>query len=187
MTPVTKEMRALIAFAAVAVLVLGAGAAAGGDAPRLPASADATLIPNYQLVQKDLATGGQPTPAGLGELKALGFRTVINLMTEAEGTQAERDAVQAAGLRYVAVPITPDRFRREDVEAIARVLDDPEARPILLHCASGNRVGAVWTVWQVTKGRAYADAEAEGRKIGLRSPGMVAAVRRVLGLEPASP
>jgi hypothetical protein len=32
---------------------------------------------------------------------------------------------------------------------------------------------------QVKKGRAYADAEAEGRKVGLQSPAMIAAVRRV--------
>jgi uncharacterized protein (TIGR01244 family) len=185
MTTVTKEVRALITF--VALGMLGPGAAAGGDDSKLPTSVVPTLIPNYQLVRPDLATGGQPTPTGLRELKALGFRTVINLMSEAEGTQEEREAVLAAGLRYVAVPITPDRFRREDVEAVGRVLEDPGARPILLHCASANRVGGVWTVWQVMKGRSYADAEAEGRKIGLKSPSMISAVRRVLGMGPLSP
>jgi uncharacterized protein (TIGR01244 family) len=182
MTTLTQGIRALVFCAPLGLL----GSVAAED-PGLPASVASTLIPNYQLVQKGLATGGQPTPAGLGELKALGFRTVINLMAEVEGTQAERDAVQAAGLRYVAVPITPDRFRREDVEAVARILDDPGAQPVLLHCASGNRVGGVWTVWQVTKGRSYAEAEAEGRKIGLQSPNMIAAVRRVLGLAAGSP
>jgi hypothetical protein len=38
----------------------------------------------------------------------------------------------------------------------------------------------VWTVLQVTKGVPYEDAEAEGRRIGLRNAAMIAAVRRVL-------
>jgi uncharacterized protein (TIGR01244 family) len=185
MTTLTKDARTLVAL--VALLLPGSGATAGGGGSKPPASLDPALIPNYRLVNADLATGGQPSAAGLQQLKALGFRTVVNLMSEAEGTGAERDAVVAAGLRYVAVPITPDRFRREDVEAVGRVLDDAEAGPVLLHCASGNRVGAVWTVRQVMKGRSYADAEAEGRAIGLQGPPMLAAVRRVLGMAPPSP
>ena len=67
------------------------------------------------------------------------------------------------------------------MDAVARVLDDPAARPILIHCASGNRVGAVWTVWRVQRGRPYLEAEEEGRLVGLRNPALVAAVQRVLG------
>lgn len=156
--------------------------AAGGP---LPESVEPSVIPNYSLVRPDLAGGGQPTETGLRHLRELGFRIVIDLRAPAEGTAAEEAAVKAAGLRYVSVPITPETFRREDVDAVARILDERGRGPVLLHCATGNRVGGVWTVLQATKGRPYEEAEAEGRKIGLRSAAMIAAVRRVLGPEPA--
>lgn len=173
----------------VAILVMLAfGCASAAVAPAVggprPESVESSLIPNYRLVRPDLATGGQPTESGLRRLRDLGFRIVIDLRTPAEGTAAEETVIKAAGLRYVSVPITPETFRREDVDAVARILDDPARGPVLLHCASANRVGAVWTVLQVTKGRTYAEAEAEGRKIGLQSPAMIAAVRRVVGQEP---
>jgi len=173
-----------IAVAILAILAFCGAALATDRAPvgSLPESVDSSLIPSYRRIRPDLATGGTPTEAGLSRLHDLGFRIVIDLRAKAEGTAAEEAAVTAAGLRYVSVPVTPDTFRREDVEAVAKVLDDFERGPVLLHCASGNRVGGMWTVLQVLRGRAYADAEAEGRKIGLQSPAMIAAVRRVLGL-----
>jgi uncharacterized protein (TIGR01244 family) len=150
----------------------------------LPESVKPSVIPNYSLLRPDVAAAGQPTEAGLGRLRELGFRVVVDLRVPSEGTAAEEAAVKTAGLRYVSVPVTPETFRREDVEAVARILDERGRGPVLLHCVTGNRVGGVWTVLQVTKGVPYEDAEAEGRKIGLRSPAMVAAVRRVLGPEP---
>lgn len=90
--------------------------AAGGP---IPESVEPAVIPNYFLVQPDLATAGQPTEVGLRRLRELGFRIVIDLRAPAEGTAAEETAVKAAGLRYVSVPITPETFRREDVDAEA--------------------------------------------------------------------
>jgi uncharacterized protein (TIGR01244 family) len=144
---------------------------------------DEAAIPNYRLIRRGLAAAGQPSPQALGRLKEMGFKTVINLRTEKEGGKAEEAPVKAAGLRYVWVPVTADTFSAADVDAVAKVIDDPEAGPILLHCSSANRVGAVWTVVRVRKGKAPEEAEAEGRTIGLSSPAMLAATKRVLAAE----
>ncbi len=118
----------------------------------------------------------------------MGFRTVVNLRTEKEGAAEERAVVEAQGLRYVSVPMTADTFSLADVEAVEKVLDDPSAGPVLLHCASSNRVGATWAVIQARKGKSLEEAEAAGREAGLHSPQMEAAVRRVLGAPaPARP
>ena len=166
----------------VALVALGGRTAAVRPAANgsLPDSVPPSVIPNYSLLTPDVAVAGQPTEAGLGQLGALGFRVVIDLRAPSEGTAAEEAAVKAAGLRYVSVPVTAETLRREDAEAVATILGERGRGPVLLHCSTGNRVGAVWTVLQVTKGVPYEDAEAEGRKIGLRSGAMVAAVRRVV-------
>lgn len=166
-------------FAVSAVFCISAALHAGP-----PEAVDPAQIPAYRLLRPGLATAGQPAPDALKQLPAMGFKTVVNLRTDKEGAIEEGETVRAQGLRYVWVPITPDTFSLQDVEAVRQVLDDPAARPVLLHCASSNRVGGVWAVIQARKGRTLEDAEAEGRTAGLQSPAMAAAVRRVLGAPP---
>ena len=117
----------------------------------------------------------------------MGFRTVVNLRTEKEGAGGRGAVVEAQGLRYVSVPVTPDTFSLADVEAVEKVLDDPSAGPVLLHCASSNRVGGAWAVLQSRKGKSLDEALAAGRAAGLHSPQMEAAVRRVLGVPETAP
>lgn len=149
---------------------------------QIPESYDAKQIPRYKLLRPGLAVAGRPTPEAMLELAALGFRTVINLATPTEpGVKEEEEVVRSLGLRYVSVPVTPQSFSPADVEAVEKVLDDPAALPILLHCGSSNRVGAVLAVIEVRKGRALDEAIEEGRKAGLSSAPMIEAVRRVVG------
>jgi uncharacterized protein (TIGR01244 family) len=167
-------MKNPLLFVAVA---LGAASASAG----VPVAVEPAVIPAYRLIHPGLATAGQPTPEALRGLEGMGFRTVVNLRPETEGPAEERAVVEAQGLRYVSIPVTADTFSLADVEALERVLDDPSAAPVLLHCASSNRVGGAWAVIQARKGKTLEEAEAAGRAAGLHSPQMEAAVRRVLG------
>jgi uncharacterized protein (TIGR01244 family) len=146
-----------------------------------PESVDPAAIPNYHRIRPDLAGGGQPSAEALAQLKAMGFKTVINLRTEREGAKAEQEAVEKAGLRYVWVPMTAESFSASDVSRVASVVDDESAAPVLLHCASANRVGAMWAALEAAKGKPLDEAEAAGRAVGLTSPALVEAFRRVSG------
>ncbi len=150
---------------------------------QVPEAMDPAAVPNYRLVRPGLAAAGQPTPETLQKLKSLGFKTVINLRTEKEGAREEEATVKAAGLSYVWVPVTPETFSLDDVRVVGKVLDDTKAGPVLLHCSAANRVGAVWAVLQVQKGKTLDEAEAEGKAIGLKSPAMIDAFRRLAGGE----
>ena len=164
-------------------------AALAGAAPLLagiPVAVDPAEIPNYQVIRPGLAFGGQPSPGSLKRLGDMGFRTVVNLRTEQEGAVEEGHVVRALGLDYVWVPVTSGTFSLEDVEAVERVLDDPDMGPVLLHCASSNRVAAVWAVIQVRDGRTLEEAAAASREAGLHSPSMWGAVLRVLDAIPAA-
>lgn len=160
---------------AMCALALGSRPA-GAQIPESLAPAE---IANYRVVRPGLATGGKVSPTALDTLKTKGFKTVVDLRTEAEGTAAEKQAVEAQGLRYVSVPISPATFSAADVAEVGKVLNDPKAAPVLLHCASANRVGAVWAVLQVQQGRTLEEAEKAGQEIGLSSPAMMEAMRRV--------
>jgi len=169
--------------AATALVLLCCVPVSAGETPE---SLDA---PNYRVVGPGLATAGQPSGDTLRELASVGFKTVVNLRTPSEsGVAEEEQIVREIGLRYVHVPISPGTFSLEDVEAVSRVLDDADQAPVLLHCASANRVGGVWTVIQVQRGEEREAAIREGREIGLRDGAMLEAVERVLdGLEGSQP
>jgi uncharacterized protein (TIGR01244 family) len=166
----------------VAVALVAASASAG-----VPQSVEPTAIPNYRLILPGLAVAGQPTPAALQGLKEMGFRTVVNLRSEKEGPADEKAAVEAQGLRYVSIPVLPDTFSLADVLALEKVLDDPTASPVLVHCASSNRVGAAWAVIQARKGKSLEEAVAAGHEAGMHSSQMEAAVRHVLGVPAPAP
>ena len=123
------------------------------DAPaRTPSSPEperpaATLIeiPNARTPLDGMLTGGQPTPEQLERAAAAGYRTIINLRTDAEeGFDWEEAAVAELGMRYVMIPVAGAAgLTRENVERLGGALSDPEAAPVMIHCKSGNRVGAL--------------------------------------------
>src|SRR5262245_60837725 len=120
---------------ALGVLLLQAAAT------QIPESVDASKIPNYRLIRPGLAAAGQPTADALRSLKQQGFRTVINLRLDTEaGVKDEKALAEAEGLRYVSVPIAASSLTQEQVDAVAKALDDPAAGGTLLHCGSANRV-----------------------------------------------
>lgn len=162
---------------------------AAGAGPEAPENVSGDAVPNYKRLTPMLATAGQPTPEALGRLRSLGFRTVINLRTESEpGVQAEAELLRAAGINYVSVPVTPETLGASQVDAVRRVLDDPASGPVLLHCGSSNRVGAVWALLQArAKGLNAEQAIEEGRRAGLSSAGMVDAVKRALAAPGSAP
>jgi uncharacterized protein (TIGR01244 family) len=164
--------RSIIRVAAGAML-----AAASAAASEAPAAAEG--IANYRRLSGSLAVAGAPSVEAAARLKDWGFRTVIDLRTEGEGTAEEKAAVEKQGLRYVSIPMTPATFSLGDARTVAKVLDDPDAGPVLLHCGSSNRVGGVYAVVQALKGKTLAEAEAAGREAGLKSEAMVEAMRRV--------
>src|ERR1043165_6474736 len=110
------------------VLVVSAAAVVAED---VPAKMAADAIPNYKLMRPGVATGGQPSAETLGKLKALGFKTIVNLRTPGEDpiVDQEAKAVGEQGLTYVAVPVTPATLSAADVAAVRKVLDDPNAAP----------------------------------------------------------
>ena len=168
----------------VALLCLGVLAAvSAAEAGEVPKTVEG--IARYHVVRPDLAVSGELSPEAQKRLGDLGFRTVIDLRTEREGTAAEAARVREQGLRYVSVPVTPETLTEKDVETVAAILDDPAAGPVLLHCASANRAGGLLAAVLARKGKSLDEAEAEGVKAGLTSAGMKDAVRRVAA--PARP
>lgn len=143
---------AVLAFALFSALSTTVALA---QAPEPPAEAQpsaeaaaeaAVLLPEGRAPLPGVLTGGQPDAEQLAALAAAGFRTVVDLRRSGEPypRREEEAALQALGLDYVSIPLGgPEDLTEANARALAAVLAGEEAYPVVIHCASGNRVGAL--------------------------------------------
>ena len=109
--------------------------------------------------------GAQPEPEGYATLKAMGVRTVVNLRAR----HGERDAVEAAGMRYVEIPMSfLKKADPAEVRKTLSVMTDPANQPVFVHCSVGtDRTGVVVAVYRMeVDGWSKAEAEAEMEAFG---------------------
>ncbi len=140
-------------------------------------------ITRYTRVAPFVATSGVVLPEDYAYVASLGFRTVINLRTSEEGADAEVAAAEAAGLRVFHLQVGGKAPSWEQIEQIARIVEDPANYPVLLLCTSANRAGAAWALYRASRGVPPGIAIQEGRAAGLKLS-REARVREMLGLPP---
>lgn len=121
------------------------------------------------------ASSGQPTAEQLETLAAKGFVGVVDLRgpDESRGYE-EAAAVEAAGLEYSPLPITgAEAISVENARKLGELLDSFDG-PVLIHCGSGNRVGALVALLEADRGASTEEALEAGRAAGLtRLEGLV--------------
>lgn len=127
-----------------------------------------STVRNYHKVTDTIATGGMIYDGGLKELKQNGFATIIDLRTPPEGTEIEKQLAESSGLAYFNLPVSGSNISKEQVIEFASSLASAP-KPVLIHCASGNRVGAMWSLYKIAQGKTAEEAFSEGRSIGMRS------------------
>jgi uncharacterized protein (TIGR01244 family) len=150
----------------LAVLLLGLlQAVPAGQAQEDPA------IRSFLQVNKDFCTGGQPRPEHFAQLKSRGVKTVLNLRTPGEHRADEEKAtVEAAGMKYINIPVVYTAPTFEQVDEFLRITDDPANRPMFVHCTAAIRVGGFWLIRRVLRdGLTWDAALDEARKVGLKN------------------
>jgi uncharacterized protein (TIGR01244 family) len=131
-------------------------------------------IGHYTRVDATVACAGATPPGAMPALKADGFRSVLNLRMASEtgaDIDAARRAAEAAGLRYIHLPVDAANLSGELVDRFLAVMRDPQISPVLIHCATANRVGMLWLVKRVAiDGWPVEKATEEAERVGLKSP-----------------
>ncbi len=162
-------------------LALALATGCGGNPPPAPSSApaaeapqanpirlDSLRVPNLKRPAPGLLSGGQPDAAGLTNALDVGVKTVINLRPLDEpGAWEEQPMVEAKGGTYHALPIRgPEDITAANAKAL-RALIDAAQGPILVHCGSGNRVGALLALDAALAGKTFEQSLEIGRAAGL--------------------
>lgn len=141
------------------------------NAAELPDSLANIGIKNLKMPYPNLFTGGQPSEDNLTALKDAGVKRVINLRPASEfDGYDEAKATAEAGMEYLNIPISgASDLTLENVKTFAAALSDSD-NSSFVHCASGNRVGALMALKaNLLDGKSTAEAIEIGKASGLTS------------------
>lgn len=130
-----------------------------------------------------LYTGGQPAADAWAAMATAGVATVINLRPDAElAGRDEAGEVRAAGMSYHQIPVAgAGDLSAEKADRLWQLIQDAKG-PVVVHCASGNRVGGLLAIALARHGGVERDNALQlGRDAGMASA--EARAREVLASE----
>lgn len=179
-----KPTAAILTAILAAILAWTAAGRAQSAVEVPPREQVSRAVTYYTKVRPQIATAGLLLDGAVTELKGFGFTAILDLRGPQEGTEPERRAATAAGLRYFNIPFTGAAVSEAQLVEFARIVEDRNNYPLLIHCHTANRVGAMWTLYRAVRGAPFATALAEGRAIGLKAD-RESVVRAQLGQPPA--
>jgi len=171
-----------------------AAAAEGGTSPGGTATAGSSAEPgsagelratqsHESGVDHGWIVAGQPTQERLREVVSLGAR-VISLRLPAEDPFDEKALVEGLGGTFIRYPTTSaDMLAPEFRSGLYDLYDDQirKGGPVYLHCASSNRAGASWALYNAERrGVPPLQALEMGRQAGMAS--LETLVVSILGL-----
>jgi uncharacterized protein (TIGR01244 family) len=126
---------------------------------------------------------GQPTAEAFRQAPSRNIKLVIDLRAPEEmaGSDGFDEAAlaEALGMEYVSLPITGETFSAERADELRQLLERSPG-PAMIHCASSNRVGALWALYlHRHRGIGLDEAIARGQAAGMTKAPLVESVRRV--------
>ncbi len=118
---------------------------------------------------RNMLSAGQPNQEQLRAAKEAGYSAVIDLRCEGEFTDFDEPAeVASLGMKYLRIPVNGAAgITESNAKALSAALAEAAGTPVLCHCGTGNRVGALVALGQWLEGADRETALAEGRKAGM--------------------
>src|SRR3954471_3156383 len=131
---------------------------------------------NFAKLETTVACGGATTPEAVPELKKMGYNACNNLRLPTEpgaNVDGEAAAAKTAGINFFSIPFSGQSPDPAVADKFLATITTPGNEPAYIHCAAGNRAGAMWMIkrlavdhWDTE--RAYTEAAA----LGLTSPAL---------------
>ena len=117
-----------------------------------------------------ITSSGQPDASAFEIVAKSGYVAVIDMRgpTENRGLD-EKAVVEELGLEYIEFPLVGrESINFANAKQLDALLNDIDG-PVLLHCGSGNRVGAILALRHSLQGADDEDAMQYGKSAGLTS------------------
>ena len=125
---------------------------------------------DFRQVTASFWASPQISLADVTEARARGIALIVNNRPEGEADDqvpgsAIEGAARAAGIDYLAIPVSHAGFSEDQVEAMAEALAGAEG-PVLAYCRSGTRSTLLWSLAQAKGGRAPDQIAADAARAG---------------------
>ena len=124
----------------------------------------------FRKIDDHFLAAPQIAVSNIAEAKALGITTIINNRPDgeepSEPQSAEIEAAAlAAGLSYVAIPVTHAGFSAPQIAAMANALENASGQ-VLAYCRSGTRSTLLWALARTQLGDDKASLETKAARGG---------------------
>jgi uncharacterized protein (TIGR01244 family) len=133
-------------------------------------------VTNFAQLETTVACGGATTPEAVPEIKKLGFKSIINLRQPTEtgaNIEAEAAAAKTAGINFYNIPFNGGSPDPKVADQFLSTITAPGNEPAYIHCAAGNRAGAMWMIKRLVVDKWDTDrAFQEATALGLTSPAL---------------
>ena len=122
----------------------------------------------YVVPVNGVTTAGQPDAAALSVFAEQGYRTVIDIRTEPEDRGVdEAKVIDDLGMQYVLFPVDKAKnINFDSARELDRLIEEADG-PVLVHCGSANRVGALFALQKSLEGADDETALEYGREAGM--------------------
>lgn len=106
-------------------------------------------IKNFGQMDERFFRGAQPKQSDYKDLAALGIKTIVDLRDDP--TSYEKQEAEAAGMRYVNIPMSDTKLPKEEqIEAFLNLVNDPSTGSFYVHCVGGrHRTGVAGAVYRM--------------------------------------
>ncbi len=162
-------------------IAAAAAALAASAMPAMAADPETFGIANATFPEPGVMAAGQPTGEQIQLLAEEGYRTVIDLRAPGEPHGFDEPAAaRVNGLAYVNIPVTTANLGHARLDLFFEAMERAE-RPLLLHCGSSQRVGALYYAWLVLeKGVDPKKALERAKAAGLSQPELTGKVTKLV-------
>ena len=175
----SRRIACVVSLALAVMVPMATGLPARAE-PVVAESEEIGLV-NEERPERDVLFGGQPTAEQLLALAASGYRTVIDLRMPDESRGFDQAALlQQKGVEYQVIGWSKETLEDPQTIAAAVAAFESAERPLLVHCASGNRVGALYYAVLAGRGVEPEAALEQARDNGLRSDALAETIGKWL-------
>jgi uncharacterized protein (TIGR01244 family) len=155
------------------IIAIALASVAGGALMAQAQKEEVAGIRNFTRVDATIACAGATEDAAMPLLAQRGYKSVINLRLPTEegvDIDASTAAAEAAGLKYIHLPLSGREPDVKVADAFIAAVTDTANQPVFIHCGTANRVGALWLAKRMLVDKwDQARALEEAKLIGLTS------------------
>ncbi len=102
---------------------------------------------NTRVFKQNILTGGQPSASDLNILAKRGLKRIINLRNHNEFDEYNEEALaKSLNIEYIHIPVAGAKGLTKDNIAAFSAAINASDELTLVHCASSNRVGALFAL-----------------------------------------